>query len=612
MSTLNELGLGTLFAGNAGLLQLLVLPGLILYLLLKRGRFSLPAIDAVLLVVVSSGVFSFLCVLLLQSLGWHEALVWKLLGWLEAFAIASLVVRSKQLASDHAPQQLTLPSILGLLVFLFCFLELVSHLVSHWPGVLEGWDAIVSWNRWARDWAAGRWPTLTWNYPQLIPASWSVLYLWLGSTEIEPPLRIYMGMFALGLVAVFLAAFVHWRRWPLLLAGAGMTAIAIVPFRQVLDTGYVDLPLAFTVALTAHWALLALAKGHEEPQWLWMATLSTGYALLIKQGGVLALVFWLWSFWSLRGNGKQSRHCLVLLMVLVIPWYGLQLWHGSDESVISYVMRDIYGAETLGARLVRALGRTLPEVLGIAAQTRVAAVILFVTILGILLGMKDRYARLCGIVALAGLLAWAMWFSYDGRNLLPTVPVLLMAVAHGYGHVQSLPRFLADSLVLRPVAIAGVFQRVFLILTFTVLIGAFLPQNVARWEQHTDALRMSAGDPEFNQELLAYVSAPGFSGKIYTTYSQVPAISELRRHWFNDRGASHMLPSTRLALQQGAPFCEVRETIAGHEEIQHVLLHESVYPAMTASALEAGSLQVEIAKPGLKLMRVNCPFREQP
>lgn len=68
-----------------------------------------------------------------------------------------------------------------------------------------------------------------------------------------------------------------------------------------------------------------------------------------------------------------------------------------------------------------------------------------------------------------------------------------------------------------------------------------------------------------------------------------------------------MQPQTAAALQSGAPLCEVFATIPRHELISHVLLHDSVYPAMVNQALAEGRLQTIITVPGLKLMQVMCP-----
>src|ERR1019366_759172 len=42
-----------------------------------------------------------------------------------------------------------------------------------------------SWNRWAAEWAGGSLPVQTWEYPQLLPTLWSMIYLIVGTTELQ-------------------------------------------------------------------------------------------------------------------------------------------------------------------------------------------------------------------------------------------------------------------------------------------------------------------------------------------------------------------------------------------------------------------------------------------
>ena len=150
------------------------------------------------------------------------------------------------------------------------------------------------------------------------------------------------------------------------------------------------------------------------------------------------------------------------------------------------------------------------------------------------------------------------------------------------------------------------------ILSVVVLALTWLPANVARWEQLTNALRKASGVPVLNSLLLDFVNTPEFSGKIYTTYPSMAAIQELREHWFNDFGASHMQPQTAAALQSGVPFCEVFATIARHEEITYILLHNTLYQGMVNQALSQGTLHTRMEVPGLKLMQVQCPVGASP
>ena len=608
MEWLAQQGLGTLFSGIGGLLQLTLLPGMLVQQWLSRDRLVVPITDSLLFVFASSCVISFSLALLLHVTGLHQRTVWMTLGWAQVVALL-LLVRQRQQPQGARAEQLSLPlvSLLSLLVYVFCLAGLLRTIVGHWPGVLEGWDAVVSWNRWARDWTHGDWPYLTWGYPQLVPVLWSVLYVWQQSTEIEFFVRILMGLFPLGLVLVFLAAFVHWRRWSLLLAGAATTGLLLGPYRAVLDTGYVDVPVTFATLLTGHWMMLAQQDVERRSRWLFYAAVATALAMLTKQSGILALGLFVWGCWRCNFPSLVWRRPLLLLMALTVLWYVLTALYESGDSVITYVTGDIYGNETLPQRVERALTQTLPQLLRIGENQTRNSIISILGTAGLLLALRDRDGRFCAVVGFGYVLVWAAFFSYDGRNLLPGIPFVLLAVANGYGWMPLSKQWTEESLQTRSLGDGVFLQRVLPVLSLLVLVASLLPANAALWELRTNERRKLTGDADFNTRLLEIAMDAEAAGSVYTTYPPMVAIRELRPFWFNDYGASHMQPQTAAALQNGALLCDLLPTIARHNEIRYVLLHDSIFPAVIGPALANGSLQTLVAGNGVRLMRLHCP-----
>ena len=72
--------------------------------------------------------------------------------------------------------------------------------------IFRNWDAVLSWNRWAAEWASGKFPDSTRGYPQLIPLNWAISYLLCGAQlEYIPHLTCHylefltlLGIFELG------------------------------------------------------------------------------------------------------------------------------------------------------------------------------------------------------------------------------------------------------------------------------------------------------------------------------------------------------------------------------------------------------------------------------
>lgn len=613
MDWLVQEGFGTLFSGNAGLLQLALLPGLLLQQWLARDHLDMPATDNLLFVFASSCVISFSLVLLLHLTGLHQRPVWVVLGWAQVVALLLIVWRrQRQSVTGPGPEQQSLPlvSLLSLLVYVFCLVGLLRATIGHWPGVLEGWDAVVSWNRWAHDWSRGDWPFLTWGYPQLVPALWSVLYVWQQSTEIEFFVRIMMGLFPLALVLVFFAAFMHWRRWSLLLAGAVTTGLLLGPYLNVLDTGYVDVPVTFATLLAGHWVMLAQHDPDRRSRWLLYAAVATALAMLTKQSGVLALGLFAWGCRSCIPHSQVWRRPVLLLTALTVPWYVMASMYESSDSVLNYVTGDIYGNETLQQRIERALTETLPAVLGIDDHATRNSVIAIVGIAGLLMALRDRNGRFCAAVGFGYVLVWAAFFSYDGRNLLPGLPFVLLAVANGYGWMPLSPQWMEESLQTYSLRGGRLLLRVLPLMSLLVFLATLLPTNTVLWELRTNERRKLTGDAGFNTRLLAIATDSEALGSVYTTYPSMVAINELRPYWFNDYGASHMLPTTAAALQNAAPLCDVLPTIPRHQDIRYLLLHDTIFPAVIGPALANGSLQTVLAGTGVRLMRVNCPLTE--
>ena len=115
--------------------------------------------------------------------------------------------------------------------------------------IFQQWDAVVSWNRWAVDWAAGRLPFATSIYPQLLPTNISLSYLFLQSSDVWIFAKSFQFLFCLLLLLATLdMARIEGRFGyvPAVAITYGLL-VAILRFRM-LSSGYADVPLAFFAA----------------------------------------------------------------------------------------------------------------------------------------------------------------------------------------------------------------------------------------------------------------------------------------------------------------------------------------------------------------------------
>ena len=122
--------------------------------------------------------------------------------------------------------------------------------------IFQQWDAVVSWNRWAVDWAANRLPYATSIYPQLLPTNISLTYVFMQGSEVWIFAKAFQFLFCLALLAAMLdLARVEGQFGyvPGVVITYGLL-VAVLRYRM-LSSGYADVPLAF-FAFTAVYTLL--------------------------------------------------------------------------------------------------------------------------------------------------------------------------------------------------------------------------------------------------------------------------------------------------------------------------------------------------------------------
>jgi hypothetical protein len=122
--------------------------------------------------------------------------------------------------------------------------------------VFSAWDAVVSWNRWANDWAAGRLPWRTWGYPQLLPTTFATTYVFIGM----PAVQVFAkGMMALFPLAILMAQFdlaLRKREFGYLTAIVITTVLLDQLLPLFLMSGYADVPTAALAFLAAYALML--------------------------------------------------------------------------------------------------------------------------------------------------------------------------------------------------------------------------------------------------------------------------------------------------------------------------------------------------------------------
>jgi hypothetical protein len=418
--------------------------------------------------------------------------------------------------------------------------------------IFQQWDAVVSWNRWAIDWAANRLPYATSLYPQLLPANVSLTYVFMQTSDVWIFAKAFQFLFCLMLLLAMLdAARVtgNFGFVPGVLLTYGLL-VAVLRFRMI-SSGYAEMPLAF-LSFAAVYALLlarrAESAGLRRRYVLVGAALAAGAALTKQTGLYLAAVYpvlaWLLVLRS-GAEGGLRRHAggllraALLMVALVAPWYLYKFaeFHAArDRNNTALLLADFHEGRTLPQRMLHGASMV------VEATTPVGAAVLLLAI-GIALGDPPQ-RWLVGLVVVPLGLIWAAAFSYDLRNLALILP--FAGAAAGTGLLRA-AEWLGNSVPRSALLHAGVegepdtpaagrragrpvrWMRVghvagFLALAVVAACLCVSDKTLRQWQQRQQRL---VGIPELNRRLYAYFESRGGPAVIAADYQAMPWLPEL-------------------------------------------------------------------------------------
>jgi hypothetical protein len=460
------------------------------------------------------------------------------------------------------------------LTALLGLLWVLSVWVSNFNTVYQTWDAWASWDRWAVKWAENRFPGDTWEYPQLIPISYSVAYKFIGTTAVKFFGKSIMPLFALLIGGMLFDLGRKFKSFGYML-GAALALYTVNLFLgEYIPEGYVDIPVA-CFSLMAIYTLLHARQVRslaELKTTLLLGSLASAAAAVTKQPGLYILAFYplLAYWWVLRGRRDLKRRDAILLLaqhllivlLIVVPWYAFmqyRILYGGNTSNIQFVITDIYK------------GQTLPERFVAAVDSLGSYVYFFAFAIISLLVLDNSFRQVVILLVLPFSILWAFFLSYEHRNLAVALPLLAMSVGMA-----------AEAWVLRVRAALGkrsVRDRsrkrrlpAFMLLAIGALamaVGSLLVNDEALIQRQLSEQRQIF-EPTLNQKLYRYFSRANGPEPIITSYP-VGWLPELESMWRLDRFDNYAVyqqtlltyPDVELLL---APTVDIEARIL--EEIQ--------------------------------------------
>ena len=381
--------------------------------------------------------------------------------------------------------------------------------------VFSGWDTLFSWNTYAELWAKGGIPNIRGMYPQLIPANWSLSYLLQGENAVQffntllPPLfflMIQLMLFDLGFQrkesGFFFAAIISRYMMKKLMGD------------QIFD-GYMDVPAAAMCLMSIYMLLKAEKKSlAEQKTAVAFAVLSAAGAAITKQSGFAALII---SPLAVRillpaafkaFSRKQKLLLAAAVLLITVPWYLhclLYNTHGYERELIAEGIMDYNHQYDLQYR-VRLAVNTLGKY----------GICFLLSLIGLPFVPK-RYRLLFSLMVWPLTIIWAVFYSYDARNLAPVLPfVSLLCGLAIDGSISSAVKLLSR-------AGTGKLASAILIITVSaaalILLIRLYPDKKLIEDQRTKQKALFG--EQLNHELLYGILGETHSG--YDLYTDYPA-----------------------------------------------------------------------------------------
>ena len=536
------------FLGLLGLLQIIFIPGLIVY---RFFSFRTNLLDKLLILFATSLIINYCVLFLFTSLGIYNRITLGLLilgelaailwlyrkdlttpvqAVLEAgqdgiYEIASLFFPKRQ--HDGVSVLYYFVVIILLLLSAGSILWGVNLFLQNLGSVFSAWDAVVSWNNWATRWAAGRIPLDSHFYPQLIPANWSITYVLLGSTVIQFFAKGIMPLFTIMMLLGLFNLVLLTRKFHFLVSILLLQILLANFLNSGLSNGYVDIAVAFF----SFAALYMLIKAHhtsdlkQRGQLYLLGALFSAGAAVTKQSGVYmalcypVLVYADVAFSKVSLEKKQLRTWIIsfaLVSLIWISWYVLKeirILAGMDYANIDTLVNlssDKYESSSLFQQVGTAIGQ------------HTEFIILFLLI-AVVFPWMDRFYKVLTLLFAPYPLIWAWMASYDTRNLGVFLPVL--AVVAGY----AIDRLLLQLVQLSERArITRVPIAVPLALTGAALMSLNFIATPQKLERRQVDLQRQIFSSKKNHMLLDLVAENGPQTRIMTNYPMeyIPGLGE--------------------------------------------------------------------------------------
>ncbi len=312
----------------------------------------------------------------------------------------------------------------------YSFYKLISFIVTiiqflivliEYDGVLDGGDALISWNYWALSWSANQIPH-AYHYPQLLPVNFAYTYVLTGSELQFVPSIVSLILMPLSNYALYITGeklksnYLHATNFALFLGY--MIFLFYGTFGRY-PIGLVDLPLAAMgiIGICAFITSIkdnAIISGQTDKMIATASIIISGLSA-IKQIGLFLIVFYIpCVFYFLYSKNKSNflifKNITITILIFFLVagyWYIHNILNTSTEDSASYfkMIQELYSNNDVIDRFLMALNNYY------------LFFVMYVTSLLCLFIKCNKYIKYITIANTINLFVWAIFLSYDYRNI---------------------------------------------------------------------------------------------------------------------------------------------------------------------------------------------------
>jgi hypothetical protein len=386
-------------------------------------------------------------------------------------------------------------------------IELIIRIFRYNLGqIFNTWDAVLSWNKWATQWAQGILPRGTEDYPQLFTANWAMIYSFIGNFEIQFFAKAIMPLFPILTLLILLSLGIRQKNPGFFISIIFLRLTYKKFLSQYLASGYMDIPLTFFALLSiVYLSMIYLEVDREKRfQWWFLAVIFASGASVVKQPGLYILIWTLlFGFFLTKREGitkyfkENWRKILtisIIIMIIVVPWYLIKNIHfalGRDSSHINIP----YSTTNRVHQQESPIATIIPALLSLEKYFY-----LFLFIFPSLIFVNAFWRSIGLLVVIPYTLIWAMYASYSTRNLAVVFPLFTTIIGLGCWAIIRKISILLEKI--------NFFRIRILIPTSLLLLGlliglGFTYDNQTLYEEQKE-LQEQLFSPGLNNQLIEY------------------------------------------------------------------------------------------------------------